>query len=115
MYKIQQITADPSQQQILVLPDGTQINIALQYLPTQQIWNCNLTYGSTFVLNGLSIVNNPNLLQPWKHLIPFGFGCFATASREPSQLQDFLSGYASLYVLTADDLAAYGASLATRT
>jgi hypothetical protein len=111
MYQIQQITSDPAQEQTLVLPDGTQIGFSMTYLPGQQIWNCNISYGSSFVLNGLQIVNNPNLLQQWKNIIPFGLGCFSTSSREPSQLSDFSSGYASLYILSSDDVATYTSAL----
>jgi len=107
MFQIQQITSDPIQQQTLVLPDGTQIGLLMFFSPISSIWNCNLTYGSSFVLNGMQIVNNPNMLQPWKNLIPFGLACFSSAQREPTQISDFSSGYSSLFVLDATDVASY--------
>lgn len=111
MYKIQQITADPSQQQTLVLPNGAQIAFAMQYLPGQQAWAANVTYGSSFGLNGILLVNNPNLLQQWSNLIPFGMACFSSGAREPSQIQDFQSGYSALYILSAEDVVAYEEAL----
>lgn len=106
MYKVQQITANASQKQNLVLPDGTQISLSMQFLPLQQSWVANLSY-NTFALNGFAVVNNPNLLHQWHNLLPFGLGCFSSGTREPSQIGDFFSGYASLYVLSASDVASY--------
>lgn len=71
----------------------------------------NLTY-QDFVLNGLRITNNPNMLYPWINQIPFGIGCFSSSQREPTQQQDFLSGASSLYLLTQDECEAYASYLA---
>jgi len=107
MYQIQQITSDANQQQQLALPDGTLITLQLTYYDQQYGWFANISYGSSFVLNGFRIVTSPNILRQWKNLIPFGLCCVTQDDMEPTQLQDFSSGYATLYVLSSDDVQLY--------
>lgn len=107
MLLIQQITSNPLQKQTLVLPDGTTLIMTMYFRPMQLGWFINnLTYG-TFALNGLRITNNPNMLNQWRNLIPFGLGCFSTANREPSLQEDFSSGASKLYILTAAECTEY--------
>ena len=112
MYLINQITSDYLQAQNVVLPTGGQFSLTIYYVPQQYGWFItNLTYLS-FTLTGLRITTNPNMLQQWKSQIPFGLGCFVTANREPTQLQDFSSGAAQLFVLSAAEVAEYSNILA---
>lgn len=108
MYQIQNLTIDPKQKQTLVLPDGTQITITIEYVPSQLGWFLRtITYGD-FVLNGIRICNNPDLLYQWRNLIPFGLACSSLdVRREPSLQEDFVSGASSLFILSADDVLAY--------
>ena len=107
MNQIQQITADSLQQQTLILPDGSSLVFQLYFQPMQYAWNfLSLTWGS-FSLNGLRIVNSPNLLRQWKNQINFGIACYSTSNREPSQQQDFSSGASSLYVLSQIEVQQY--------
>jgi hypothetical protein len=112
MYQIQQISDSARQNQTLTLPDGTQINISMYYSNLQQGWFfSNITYG-TFVLNGLRITVNPNMLYQWKNILPFGINCFSdSTTREPSQQEDFSSGLFKMYVLSAAEVAEYTAYL----
>lgn len=66
----------------------------------------NLTYG-TFVLNGLRITNNPNILYQWSNQIPFGLACLTRQLREPSQQEDFSSGVSKIYLLNEAEVQAY--------
>lgn len=106
MYQIQNLTADANQTQNLVLPDGTIVQFSMTYAPQQYCWFANIVYG-TFILNGLMLSNNPNLLFQWKNILPFGLGCFSTQDREPTQQQDFFANEAQLYVLTIAEVAEY--------
>lgn len=101
------ITADPYQQQIIVLPDGKTFTMTLYYVPMQYSWFItNLTYGD-FVLNSIRVCINGNMLYQWKNLLPFGLACFSDAKREPSQLEDFSSGACALYLLSEAEVEAY--------
>lgn len=107
MQKINQITNSPFQTQKVLLLDGSSFNLTLYFRPMQLgWWITELTY-NTFTLQGLRVTTGPNILYQYQNLIPFGIACFSTQNREPSQLQDFASGAANLYVLTAAEVAAY--------
>lgn len=111
MYLIQQITADPTQTQTLILPTGGQIALTISFYPQQYAWYVVLLAYQNFVVQGLQITANPNLLQQWRNSIPFGLGCFVTGNREPTQQQDFQSGAAQLYILSAAEVVQYTAFL----
>lgn len=106
MYQVQNTTTNALQQQNLILPDGTIINFVIRYAPLQYGWFLDLSYGQ-FSLNGLRITNSPNMLFQWKNILPFGLACFSTEGREATQQEDFASGEATLYVLTAAEVQAY--------
>ncbi len=107
MLQIQNITNDPLQSQNFILPDGTSMQIVMQFNPLQFGWFIqSLTYG-TFVLQGRRICVSPNMLHQFKNILPFGLACFSNSKREPNQQNDFTSGAATLYVLTAAEVAQY--------
>lgn len=112
MYPIQQITSIASQQQNLVLADGSTISFTIQFVPMQYGWFITqLIYGS-FQINGLRITNSPNMLYQFKNQIPFGIACISKSDREPSQQQDFSSGASQLFILTAAEVQTYAEFLA---
>lgn len=107
MNLIQNITSDALQSQVVILPDGSSFSYTMYYVPMQYGWFfTNITY-NTFVLNGIRIVNHPNLLYQYQNQIPFGIACFTLASREPTQQQDFSSGASKLYLLSSSEVQAY--------
>ena len=111
MYKILQITTDAKQKKIVNLPDGGSFEMSMYFMPMQKIWvMTSLVYEEEeFVLNGIRICNSPNLLYQFRNQIPFGIACLPNtdADREPSLLEDFSTDACSLYVLSADEVAAY--------
>ncbi len=107
MKLIQKITSDPFQQQTILLDDGTAFTIELYYRPLQKGWFItNLTYNS-FVLTGVRVSNNPNILYQFKNKLPFGLACFSAQSREPMLQEDFSSGASNLFVLSTAEVDAY--------
>lgn len=101
---VQQITSDPLQKQTLILDDGTRIECTFYFRPLQQGWWLeSISYGD-FSLSGLRIVTSPNFLQQYKNKIPFGLACYTTDNGEPKLQQDFSSGYATIYVLSSDEV-----------
>lgn len=104
MNAIQQITADPYQTQTVNLLDGTKFSFTLRFIPMQYAWVfTNLTYNS-FVINGLKITNNLNILNQYRKRIPFGIQCISSSQREPTQQLDFTTGATILYVLRSDEV-----------
>lgn len=111
MLLIKNITSDPNQKRVLVLPDGTSMSLTMYFMPLQQGWFItNLTYGD-FILNGYRIVNSPNMLYQYLNIIPFGLACFSKDDREPSLIEDFSSGASELYLLTQEEVSLYEAFL----
>lgn len=112
MYPVQQLSDDPFQRETVVLADGSQVTLTIQYRPLQQgWWVTELTYQS-FTLENLRISNSPNLLHQFCNQIPFGLACFSTTGREPSLQQDFSSGASALYILTAAEVLTFKEYLA---
>lgn len=107
MLLVQQITSNPLQKQTLVLQNGIAVTLELYFRPLQQGWFINTLQYGTFILHGLRITNSPNMLYQWRHLIPFGLGCFSAGNREPSLQEDFSSGASKLYVLTEAEVEEY--------
>lgn len=107
MYQVQNLTDDSKQKQTLVLPDGTFIQLSIYFCPMQFGWFIReISYGD-FVLNGLRICNNPNMLYQWRNLIPFGLACFTENNREPSLQEDFSTEVSKLFILTEAEVTAY--------
>lgn len=107
MLQIQINSDNPLIQQTLVLPNGNIFTLTLYFVPMQAGWFINnLTYGE-FVINGMRICNNPNMLYQWQNIIPFGLACFSTDNREPSLQQDFFSEASKLYILTQEECQQY--------
>ncbi len=107
MFLIQQITSAPAQKQSLILPDGSSFSMTLAFYPQQYGWFIqNLVY-KNFTINGLRITTSPNMLNQWVNSLTFGLACTCVGNREPTQQQDFSSGAALLYVLSAAEVAQY--------
>lgn len=106
MYQVNQITADPQQNQTLVLPDGSTISMFMWYSPASQGWFMNLSY-ETFNLNGVRLCTSPNLLRQFQYQIPFGLFIATTGTNEPTQQQDFASGYSQMFILTPTEVQEY--------
>lgn len=114
MFLVQQITASPLQKQNLVLGDGSQLTLEIYFRPMQYGWFINeLVYApANFILRGLRISNQINMLHQWRNKLPFGLGCLSTANREPTQQQDFSTLKSKLYLLSAAEVVAYTEYLA---
>lgn len=107
MVPITNITDYPLQTASYVLPDGSTFTMTLYYIPSQLGWFIlKLTYND-FVLTGLRITNNANLLYQYQNVLPFGLACFTASRREPTQQQDFSSGASTLNILSATEAESY--------
>ena len=114
MFKVNQITNDPLQNQTLILSDGTTLVMDLYFQPQQQGWFINsLEYGS-FLVKGLRVVNSFNLLHQFKNKIPFGLACLSDKDLEPMQINDFSSGNSILYILSTEEVRQYAEYLSAK-
>src|SRR5690348_7135016 len=113
MYLIQGITDSPYQQQSYILYNGNILQVTMTYLDSQQGWFItNMVYGD-FVLNGMRITVNPNMLNQFRNKLPFGLGCFTQLLREPTLQQDFSSQNFKLYILDQTEVDQYNQILSS--
>lgn len=107
MKLIQNITDSPLQKTSVLLDDGTTFVMELYYIDMQLGWFINrLEYGD-FVLKGKRLCTSPNILHQFKNVLPFGIACVTTEDREPSLIEDFLTGASKLYILEKDETDQY--------
>lgn len=107
MLSIERISDDAYQKQRLVLQDGTYFDLTIVFVPLQKSWFIDSLVYNDFVMNGMRISNNLNMLHQYKNLIPFGLACVSKQDREPSLQEDFSSGASSLYILTPEEVEEY--------
>lgn len=99
------ITAQSCQSSRVILDDGSAFSFTLTFKPMQLGWFItDLTYGN-FELQGVRVVVSPNILHQYKNQIPFGLACYSQNNREPSLVTDFSDKSATLYTLSAAEVA----------
>jgi hypothetical protein len=110
MNRIEGITDKPKQQTTIVLADGSNVLLLLEYRPNQLGWFYDLAWGD-FALNGLRLVTSPSVLRAFRHVLPFDLAVLATANVEPLNQTDFADGTCVVYLLEGADLAAVNAAV----
>jgi hypothetical protein len=99
MKLIEGITNDANQTFSLVLPDGSDAQMALNYRDGQKGWFYSIIYGSILVNYNRRLVNSLNLLRQFRGKISFGLSCIVKDGMEPDALDDFTSGRVEIYLL----------------
>jgi hypothetical protein len=99
-------TADANQNIVLVLGDGTSVNLTLNYFAGQQGWFYSFNYNDgQFLVNNRRLVTSPNMLSQFKNIIEFGFAVTTSDGYEPIYIDDFVTGRAKFYILESSDVA----------
>lgn len=106
MNAINQLTDSAFQTTTLQMPDGSTGALNLYYRASTPRWFFDFLHPALPkggpVGNGL--VTYPNLLRPWQNIVPFGFACVTNDGQDPVAVDDFITGYATLYILNASDV-----------
>lgn len=103
MYQLTQIDNNPKQKIRMLLDNGQSVVLYFEYRPNQQAWFWGFEYGDVKVLN-MRLVTAYNLLRSYRSWLPFGFRCDTIDGFEPMDLNDFVNGYAILYLLEERDI-----------
>ena len=111
MFKIQNITNYPYQSKSLVLPDGTRVEIDMQFFPLRKCWVINRLSYQDFLLYSHKIVAGVNIIRQFKNRIPFGLACYSPTKRDPQFAEDFSEGDLELFILTQEEVQQYEDSL----
>jgi hypothetical protein len=112
MLYINQITNDASQSLILTGIPGIEITMTLTYMPRIQQWIMGIDDGTNSI-QGISVLNSPNILRQWKNILSYGISCVTLNSLDPYQITDFADQVANLFLLNAADVAAVEAEFFT--
>lgn len=103
MYKINSLAAEPKQQITILLDDNSRVVLNFEYKANQLGWFFGFQYGDVNYQN-IRLTTSYNILRAYRNWLPFGLLCNTLDGQEPMDLNDFISGYASVYVLTTDDI-----------
>ena len=104
MQILDDITSEARQKHTVLINDGSAVVLELCYMPTQLGWFLEASHeASGWAANGLRITANSNILNQWRDILPFGLMCWTEDGQEPMLPEDFLTGRASLAVLTAEE------------
>ena len=112
MKLIDSITADAKQNFTLIGENRQRIKFYLYYLPTQQSWFFDISYGK-IDLNGAQLTVGPNILRNYSNNIDFGLAVTSTNGLDPFYLEDFSNGRIRLYLLNQAEVDIVEASFAT--
>ena len=102
MYKIN-LGKEPNQEITVMLSDNTRIPLTFEYRPNQIGWFFGFEYNGNKYTN-IRLTTSYNILRGYKNWLPFGLRCDTLDGLEPMDLNDFSSEYATIYVLTPEDV-----------
>jgi len=95
------------QQVQLQMPDGSAGQLTVYYRAAASRWFFDFVHAQfpTGSLLGSGLCVHPNLLRQFKNFLNFGMACVTGSGLDPITVNDFASGYATLYILDASDVA----------
>jgi hypothetical protein len=100
---INNITDAAWQEVNLRADSGDSVTLTLRYFDNQKGWFYSIAYG-TFTLVNRRLIASPSLLRSFRRILPFGLACTTTDGQEPIFQDDFTSGRASIFLLSAADV-----------
>lgn len=108
MQKFDNLSDEAMQSAKLVMADGSVVTLTLRFNPALERWVFDISRNE-FSLNGLNICVHPNLLRPWRNIIPFGLACTSTDGVDPTLISDFLptdtgDAHVVLYLLDSTEV-----------
>lgn len=105
MYQITQLGNEPKQQIIMYLEDNSRVVFTFEYKANQLGWFFGFQYGEINYQN-IRLTTSYNILRAYRNYLPFGLRCDTPDFEEPMGIDDFINGYASVYLLTRADIQA---------
>lgn len=110
MFQLTQLDNNPNQQITMILEDNTRVIFNFEYKPNQLGWFFGVRYGENINYQNIRLTTAYNLLRAYRNYLPFGLRVDTDDNQEPTDLTDFLTGYAKVYLLTKDDVIAVEAN-----
>ena len=113
MYAINQLTDAAFQTTVLQMPDGSTATLKLYYRASTPRFFFDFIHPArpTGAVLGNGLTTYPNLLRQWQNIVPFGLACVTLDGQDPVGSEDFVDGYATLYILDKTDVLAVEAQI----
>ncbi len=105
MYELTQLGNEPKQQLEMILANQEQVRLYFEYKANQLGWFFSFEYDNEKYQN-IRLTTSYNTLRAYRNWLPFGLRCDTTDDEEPMYIDDFLIGYAKVYLLTKQDVQA---------
>lgn len=105
MYQLTQLGNDPKQEIEMLLDNGTRVVFTFEYKANQLGWFFGFQYDDASYQN-IRLTTSYNILRAYRNWLPFGLRCDTQDMEEPLDLNDFITGYANVYLLTREDVQA---------
>ena len=105
MYQLTNLDNSPKQSITMILDDNTRVVFTFTYKPQQMGWFFGFIYGDTNCQN-IRLTTSYNILRAYRNWLPFGLRCDTVDDDEPLDQNDFINGYANVYLLTKSDVQA---------
>lgn len=105
MYQLTSLGNEPRQQIVVILSDNTRIMFNFEYKANQLGWFFGFTFNEQSYQN-IRLTTSYNILRAYRSYLPFGLRCDTPDNEEPMDLDDFLTGYATVYILEKSDVEA---------
>ncbi len=103
MYKLNALAAEPKQQFTIMLDDINRVTFNFEYKVNQLGWFFGFQFEDTNYQN-IRLTTSYNILRAYQNWLPFGLRCDTVDGLEPMDINDFVSGYATVYLLTPEDV-----------
>lgn len=105
MYQLTQLSNEPKQELEMLLENGTRVKFHFEYKANQLGWFFGFQYDDASYQN-IRLTTSYNVLRAYRNWLPFGLRCDTPDMEEPMDLDDFVTGYATVYLLTREDVQA---------
>lgn len=105
MYKFTNLGNEPRQQMTMILDNQSNIKFTFEYKANQLGWFFGFEYGDVNYQN-IRLTTSYNILRAYRNWLPFGLRCDTADDEEPMDINDFVNGYANVYLLTKADVQA---------
>lgn len=109
MFKFTSLSNEPKQKITMMLDDNNKVVFNFEYKPNCAGWFFGFQYGDINYQN-IRLTTSYNILRAYRNYLPFGLRCDTTDDEEPMGIDDFASGYATVYLLTKEDVKAVEAN-----
>ena len=87
----------------MIINDNIRVPFYFEYKSNQLGWFFGFQYGDVNYQN-VRLTTSYNILRAYRNWLPFGLRCDTADDEEPMSIDDFVNGYANVYLLTKEDV-----------